>query len=616
MNRTPVADILTGLLPEVKSCSAGGEQYDPSNCLAVYYRHDDNGHSLQLPAVMAGEAAATRGGQGCTLIEGIPQKPPTGCIIVGLWDDLQAVAPHLLEGLSKPENEQGYIARLDRYALIVGNTRNGVVFGAQTFIQLIAASPKRRVEAMTISDAPECERRSVVFDARGVSIHTENLMQIAGLLSSFKGNRLHLLLGIETVTSGGKGLTASDAEQLHEVCLEYGVTLTPWLDLAGAIVDGKILPNGAADAVFAFSDVFDSNSIGVAPFAIPHMNELGLDGIRAFLKDIVINKGTELDLYMHSELVNSVFPEQAKNKYSGIVSCVTQGPNAYNSIKATNEKGFRTAVFAKSLSNGFIPPLSENLFRDFDMGISLAKAESAIEFGYWADNLRRGHIWENDLPAAVTCMSLGWGGPMSAAATNRRLTQLAYSESAPAVTAARESIIATFPEPLRAEEGKGLVNLAFGFEGDIKDWRAIRKVDWSSVEQSLYETDQLIRNCRNQIQRNAETLDHIDLAPSTLKFLMNMVNCLSHAREHYAAARHGRAGSLTFARASIEQPAATIPIFIAKIKSINDLNGTCQDELNQIRNFSQKISAMLETISMLDSSESLPTAEKLGFPPL
>jgi len=600
------------LLPGVASCTPGGPAYNPGHCMALYYPEpaDELGH--QLPAILLGESLA-RSGQACTLLEGIPAQPPGGCVILGTWAEISACQGDLLRGLSPPAESDGYILALGRHALLVGHNREGVIHGANTFIQILASCPDTALPGLCIQDQPLCRQRGLVYDLTAHEGRIDHLVHIVALLSSFKGNRLHLLLSdcvpLAEETQPGT-LAYDDAVVLGQTGREYGVTPVPWVDLAARVARGEIRPGEACEIALDLANAFDTNAVGLGGAALARGSDLR--PVRQFLQFVRERIQDSPQIYLPAEVARSLYADI--DPPAGIVAVLDAQACAPDTARSLQDRGAAVALHPASPARGFVPQKPTDAYATLDQGLAAVRTQGLLEFGYHAGRLRRGHVCEDELTYWIPCVSCGWDGHPRAGEAALRFGQLAFGDLGELCLEMQATVAGAFPERLRDPASAPLRDLAFGLAEGEPVGTQLAALDWAAVEKRVRQAENAVRDCRNRLQRNTTLLESADLGLMALRFLGLQNSLLRQSREHYALAREGRAGSLALARTALENLLAYIPMLTAKLQGFHLEAGACGEEIAGLAGLQQRLESLCGRLLELQEADALPPAESLGFP--
>lgn len=594
-------ETLAALVPPVAHRKPAEGAFNPGHCMGIYVPRASAGETLrEYPAMLVGEAVANLG-TGCTLLEGIPTKPPGGCVIMGTWEQLQAAAPALLEGLEAPA-PGGYAIRVGRYAVAAGADYAGLVCAAHTLAQAMAMCPAETLPGCVLNDAPAFPVRSLLYDLRTHKPKLDHLLHLLGSLSAFKANRLHLLLSAKRPLAreaAPGSLYFDDAFTLAQAAGEYAIDVIPWFDLAGEFASG-VRPAQAAKLARQAVEGLGCGAVGVASEFAAEPEAEGLGRFREFMEKL--QAGGKATVYAPARLY-ATLPAELR---------AAAVPVAFGGGESV-PSGAGAAVFQKSLAAGFVPPSPAEFDAALDRTLAAALAAGASELGFYADALTEGHVWENDLVNTMTLFSLAWRGEGGAREERERFCLMAYGEEgcAPALRSA-EALAAAFPAALR-DRGCAAQALAFGGEGGAG---AAHEVDALELhrDEGLRQAREALEQARSAASHNAHTLEHAGLGLEALTLLRRRRELLEQARKHYDEAWGGAEGGLALCRAALRELLAECGGLAGRLRTLASENGECALEFARLEKFSARLAELDRAVAAIGPYDQVPRPEEIGFP--
>ncbi len=605
------------LLPEPASCLLrDGREYNPAHCMAVYippaeYEED----SLRLPAMIAGEAVSHHG-QACTLLAGIPKSPPGGSIVMGTWSDLEQLQPRLLDGLPQPAGESDYLIQVDGFVLLTAGTREGVLHGAHTLGQLLSTHINQIIPALLISDQALYPERSLVYDLTRANVTIDHLVNLIALISSFKANRLHLVMQPETPLSNDGSLGAvayDDALAIGRTCREYGIVPVPSADLTGLVGTGRCRTGQACEAAMDLLNAFDTDAIAIGGMSCPATGDRR--AVRGFIRSLLDNCEYELEIYLDACAVRLLY---ADTPVPGqVVAQFTPASATEAALEFMSSASVAISMHATSMARSFIPPAPHAVHAQIEHALRLAGSSNAVEFGFFADNIRCGHLLANDLPEAVTCLCCAWKEYSSPSAAATAFAEFAFADKAGDFITLRERLARNFPAALRSPEADPVLHSAFGFPLRASAWQQIAALDRRLMREKTGESELCLRAFKNRIQGNLSLIEYADIGLAAMRFLDSRQKLLLQARCHYQAARLGRSGSLRMAHAAISDLLEQHRVFLDRIREVFAATGTCRQELESLTGLGRTLTDLRERLRELESTDKtgiLPEPAEFGFP--
>ncbi len=603
--------ILGSLLPEAQACIPGGQPYNPKHCLAIYQPRTEP--SMEFPAILVGQSALAPYGVGVSLLQGLPAVPPRGCIIIGTWEQLYDTYARYLDGFKRPAGRDDYLLRIDGFVLLVGAARAGCIMGAQTLIQIVSLATDRRIPGMTVVDAPAIPIRSCAYDLRAQIPHNEHLMRAAGFSASFKANRLHLWLDAVRPLADQPGLGCmrrQDAREIASICGEYAVDIVPWCDLLPRLSNPNHDFSRMIEQAAELAQTFQAPALGLGGRLEP-----GSDPERPRRFIGLLLRETEAEVYLPAQTLAALYGEAELP--ARLVGWFDRDEAVANYLPLLSRNSHPAALQADFPNTGYVPPRPREGYRRIDDGIAAATRDKQREICFYGGDQRHGNLWDNSLVPAIGCLAAAWKRSLDAHEASARFARLAYGKPGETLMTLLDEVAGLFPPLLRGVDGERLRLLAFGYAGSAEEWQALAEVDWTLVNQKLRAVETTIQHCRDEINRNAETIDTLDLGVSALWFLAVQTILFGHAVTYYRRALQEGRDWLAPAGESVRAVVEKAAPLVRALETIADRTGACAQEMLQLKRHCAELSRLSTQLTNLQhSSDTLPPMEDLGLPPV
>ncbi len=573
-----------------------GSHWDPGRCLAVYHTAGESAQTTELPAVLLGQGVSTCSRLGTCVVEKIPPLPPEGSVVIGLWEDLAAAQPHLLAGLDRPEGEEAFLVRAEGYVLLTASWRKGLIRGVQAVLQILNASGCNPVGGFRLRDEPVFGTRAIVIDLRDRLCRPETLLELAGLLVNYRGNRLHLLLDPADPPEASPGLRRTSAREFGAICDEYGIDCVPWI----ALPEGAGCPD--EKRLREIGESFRSGSVGLwAPSA------RDWTGATACAHSLC----GEMDLFLESACARALWPDEAPCE--GVTVCVDAGREAAREeIADWLGRGASVALHVTSGAWGFVPASPEAEAARLDEALRLAIEAEVHEVAFRSAQAGPGRHWGQDLLPALALLAVAWRPTSGALQAIRRLPEMVFGATPGLLKAAQDLSEALLP--LRPESGgEHCLHLAFGSDTGLEE---SCRLSWGRMLAMGEEARVTLREAVAEAPSRLEHLQWFHQGLDALAYLAARVQLGAQARTHYQAAREGRRGHLALCRNALQGLLAQGRRFFARLVRSRDTGGAALSEIRSLESYLHTLESLIERLEHFSDHDELPPPDALGLPPV
>ncbi len=564
------------LLPQVRSITAHEGRYRPHECLGVYLQPHTETLSYELPGLLVGQFGMAPYGQTVTLLDGIPKKVPPGAVLVGSWDYLSLLFPDILSPETKPSNDEGYYLWMQRYCIIAGASFSGCLYGAQTMIQLISQT-QDDLPALSIADAPAMPVRSIACNLRDMVPDSDSILKTVGLLNSFKGNRLHLILNPLAPVSPRPGFGTFEEDDARELALcsrEYGISIIPWIDLMEQENGVRIPVENAAALCSRVASSFTPTDIGVGGLASAlRPNE----EIRAVLKQIDQNLPREIGLYLHKR-ISSVCPDFSSGRR------IMFWEDA--DLKTTPGTAMPFCLSVGSGAQGFVGLAAEDVARRIDR-IYIRHQPPTREITFRLFDQTGGRLWEHDIISAMVSASMGWSVKDGALDALKRFTHLAFGNNAEGFLELQKMVSDAIPTTIR--EHMPLQEMAFGFPERDNCWQLLERIDWGNFSRQSILIRKQMADLRQHSTRNADLIEFADISIDATQFLRDRYRLLTKAAGFYNQATKGTALAAEKAGECLDTLSIRANELMRRLASINKQQGICRREVIRLQDYHKEL---------------------------
>ncbi len=504
-------ETLASLAPGIRSCRLLDGEYISRQGLAIYFL-PSAGVSLTQPGTVLGEAMASRSGLGCTMLEGVPDKIPSGAVVIGLYDDLKKVRPDLLQQVSPPVLPGEYTIVIEKNALITAQAQSGLVSGIQTLAMLILRHQEDRIHAAVIHDRPAKSRRGLVVEMKQHEVQPALLFQIMSFASTFKANHLEFALPFDFDPGAAPKLDAAT-----QACRSNGMEIVVSQPFLVPLLLGQKQPAEVWSALKSAALTFDA---GCVAFSDPCPDGIDQATARRLVEAIAENAGGAGRVAVDLSLIRraGLGPETLDSPYLAVRHTV-----GTNELPEPAYRDKKLALVVEShlcgLSSIDVDSFHQRLDRASDWLGDGKDNGLLISFG----NVGFSHIWQNCLPGAAAGLILGWGVPAVAEEATANFAELLYGDGGEDVMEVWRALGNIFPRGLSAAQEHRLGEIAFGAwpekESDIE---LLTGINWQSVvEQINYIAGQLER-IPSGLTRNRSTLSGPYLTLQSLAWLCRL----------------------------------------------------------------------------------------------
>ena len=581
--------IIQRTLPEVSSWQVSGKPFNPMRCLGVYGIPDRPG--LDLAMTLIAQTAIAPLGVTATIISDFPKKIPESAVIVGTADQIQKAYPQYTSDKYLPQD--GYRMHIDSSIVLIGNGSAGCIAGAHTLVQMLSGLAGEALPGMELTDFPRSVRRSVLADCTRVSPEIGTLVRLAGFVSAFKGNTIHVVLSpnrpVSHRTEPGC-ISVNDALEAAEACREYGITLIPSADFAGEIVHKNKSVNDMTSQAIQLAEAFKSNVLNIGKCtaaSCPSNVYQFIDNVRKNIPDV--------------KLYGNI-PDA-----EGIILCACTPDEACYAQSLGREYAF----FIDYSETGYVPTLPNDAFAAMDQASAFLNDPLCVEICYTPSILSSNILGGHDLMYWTSAVTIGWNDLLSARSAADRFASLAYGErGSAAVMRLLVELAGMFPDVLRGHEAERLHKLAFGYSGTKDDWKAFCSIDWDELTPRLCHIEDEMTAVRKVVTSNRDTLVGVSVSLHILKF------CAILAQHYVGASRAYREEEFDMSRVCLGQVKDGITNLC---KALIDSPSGAQryaPELAQLKSLEEKLTSIQTLLKTNDFSLIEHTDVESILPPL
>ncbi|MDR1745396.1 MAG: hypothetical protein LBS30_06560 [Planctomycetota bacterium] len=504
---------LVHLAPGVGSCRDLEGRYNPRRGLAIYYLPVPD-YVPSSPGLVLGEALAARSGLGCVLLEGVPHKIPEGAALIARYGDLKAVRPDLLENVPELTEPGQYAIKLDRSALVVSPSPEGLSSGMQTLAMLVLRYNEEPViPGCVIVDAPFCRSRCLAVELHPGEITLALLMQIASFAATFKANRLHIILPEKF----HPGRNIPGADTFAQACRSFGMEIGVRMPLLRqALADGKGLA-ATWKTLRAAARVFGATQIALDD---PCPEDADPAMARRIAQSAIDGDAAARRVFLDAALLaKSGCPPQAMR---------AAGVRGWHRIRTGEEAGQPPSgpdgvpfvVDVEAPVSGFTSRTMDRLFHALDRAAEWLRPHQGRGMCVSFRNIGVSHIWQNLLYPSATGLIAAWGAPMPAEEAGLRFSNLLYGDLGRPVMDMWEAIARAFPSGLSAGDEQLVRRAAFGEWPESDAARAtLSGIDWPTATRNIRVAADALKSIASGLQRNAGTLTGARLSLYALSWL-------------------------------------------------------------------------------------------------
>lgn len=504
---------LANLAPGIGRYRTIGGDYHPRKGLAIYYL-PVSGYSPASPGMVLGEALSARSGLGCTLLEGVPAKVPSGAVVIGLYQPLKAKRPDLLEDVPEPTDAGAYVIKLTNHAVIAAATPSGLAQGMQTLAMLVLRHNEETLPGLIIEDSPECGLRGLVVELQTGEININLLLQIVSFAATFKTNTVHFLLAEDF----DPRLEIPGIEVLSQTAHSYGIGIgvrLPWLR---SLVAGSRSLADAWAGLQATADRFGATQAALDDLCPEDIEQETANRIvTSLMKGEAGMLGVEVD----ARLLLASGRDLRELRELGVTGWwrmrekgVLPGPEL-DGLPLQLDVEAHLPGFSSRRGDAYHARLNAALSWMAERG-GPEEREILVSFR----DVGVSHLWQNMLFPAGTGMIAGWGRPNAGGESARLFANLLYGDNALEVIETWDAVDACFPRKLDREQEILVRRIAFGYWPQTRpELELLIDIDWLEVTKHIRVAAEKLRNVAGNLTRNAITLAGAKLSLHALSWL-------------------------------------------------------------------------------------------------
>lgn len=501
---------LANLAPGVTICRELDGFYNPRHGLAIYYLPTTD-YSPSAPGMVLGEALAARSGLGCTLLEGIPEKIPSGAVVIAQYNDLKAVRPDLVEDVP-PMCEKGqYAIRLKRHALITSLSGEGLAAGMQTLAMIVLRHGDDLIPGCLLQDTPLCHARGLAVELKSGEIGITLLLQIASFTATFKANRLQLILDRDF----DPAMEIPGIEAFAQTCQSYGIAVGVRLPLLGKLLSGEKTPLETWTAVRAAARAF-----GATHAALDDPCPIGVD---PEVCERVVASVARGEVGLANFSLDAKVLQLSGVPAEAIKACGVTGWHRMweNDAPPGPEMANLPLSFdVQAPVLGFTNRGAGDFHRRLDAAMRRLRRTNRRDLLISFRNTGISHMWQNMMYPAATGLIFGWGNPAEGAEAAKRFAGLLYGDAAGMVVDMWETLASAFPPGLDDNDEKLVRRTAFGAWPESEaERKKLQAIDWLAVTRRIKTAADALRAAAADLSRNAVTLSGARLALYALSWL-------------------------------------------------------------------------------------------------
>ncbi len=501
---------LANLAPGVSLSRDLSGRYNPRHGLAIYFLPIPS-YSPSAPGMVLGEALAARSGLGCTLLDGVPEKVPEGAVVIGDYAAIKAARPDLLDNVPELTQAGQYAIKLQRSALIVSPSVDGLANGMQTLAMLVLRHNEDTLPGTLIADTPFCHFRGLAVELQGGEIGINLLMQMASFAATFKANCLQIILD----DSFDPMREVPGIEAFVQTCQSYGIGTeirVPWLS---AILSGKKTLHQAWTGIRAAARLFGADSAALDdPCPAEASDERILRVMHAIANGEVGLKNMSVDATLAAR--SGLRPEDLRA--AGVGCWLRVGGMGVPIVEEAEGLAIRLDV--QSHVPGFSGGRAGDFRRRLDQAIDWLDGRPRRELMVSFRNIGISHMWQNLLYPAATGLIAAWGNPRGAERSAWIFANLLYGDSAEQVMDMWELVGDAFPQNLAPDKELLVRQTAFGsWPTDSGSAEALSAIDWLEMAKRIRAAAESLKNTAAGLSRNVSTLAGAKLSLHALSWL-------------------------------------------------------------------------------------------------
>lgn len=505
-----LGETLSGLAPGVGEYRILEGEYNPRHGLAIYFL-PSSGPSIAQPGTVLGEALASRSGLGCTLLEGIPPKVPSGAAVIGIYKDLLNARPDLLDNVPEIGKPGEYAVKLGRSCLVAGVDRDGLVAGIQTLAMTILRHPDQVMPSAVIIDSPKRLRRGLTIELRQEELSPALLFQIMSFAATFKANTIKWIL--PTTFDPGSVL---NMEVVNLAASSNGFDTSVGMPLLAPLLAGEWQPADAWSSLRSAAKTFGATKAFLddpCPDDIPQAKAKEI-------VDSIIHGDTGLAkvaVDVNLLLKAGIDPTTMNSTNLSVWARV----NSPEDIPAVKYNGKPVPLDIPSHMCGLSSRGVEAFYDSLDAAASALDGEGSLVVSF--RGLGFSHAWQNYLSGAATGLIVAWGKPATAREAAASYSELLYGDAAANIMKIWGELSHLFPDNLDNTETRRLGEIAFGeWPESMADKAILAKIDWQKVVNDINNIAGRLETVTANLTRNRTTLSGPYLSLQILAWLCRL----------------------------------------------------------------------------------------------
>lgn len=589
------------LIPGVVAFTPEGPAYNPRKGLAIYRLPPGKQTIPQL--VLLAESLAARTMVGCAILDGIPKNVPEGAITLGIWKDLAAHHPHLIESQSPPPSRRGgYTLRFGRHSIITAHDVEGLGNGASTFSMILSRHGGSVIPGGVVTDYPLCDERGLTLELPSDDANQWSLSRFAAMACSFKANRIVL-----SIPDDFSGRLSPGVRNLIDAKADLGIGISIGVSWLGNMVNSP-RPHMWTN-LRRLADLFEADGAVLEDATPPETN-----GRRRKLLDFLMSGAAglplEIDANFLSEAQASVedftsvnirgwlrpqsFVPGSKSSYSGIDMPLTlELPNPGYGVKGLSQ--FSQVMNAAERFTVARPNARS-------IRISLRHSFS-------------GALLINQTLPIAAGLAIGWGNPPETMTAANRLSSLMYGAAGQDVLGVWEDIAGAFPSfgENKGLSGEHVLDLAFGTWPREEDLRLLADVDWPSFDKKRLSAQKDLDRLIDTTTGNRNLLELAQIGLEAHIWLRSLSTVLPILRRLYGLAAGADSRAKSMAVGSSAGLSAQADVWLSHLQAWGKENGELQQEIANMTLTAQRLRTICNAFTKAARGEELPPMDDMGF---
>ncbi|MDR3211227.1 MAG: hypothetical protein LBU79_04845 [Planctomycetota bacterium] len=488
---------LAGMAPAVKNYRRLEGEYNARHGLAIYSLVEGNSFLAQAGTIL-GEALAGRSGVGCTMLEGIPPRPPSGSVVVGLYDDLLVQRPDLLADLERPAHPGGFGISFNRNALVTATSREGIAAGIQTAAMLIMRHQGERIPGVVINDWPDRAIRCLAVELNPSELNPNLLIQILSFATTFRANAIEWILPADFNPWFQGNLAA-----IRSYCQATGLEVSVSFPHLGPLLRGELSLAKSQDLFQAAAVALGASRVSLDdPVPADFDPEKAIDLINN-LQDVLLNGKSEIQrIGVDYRLLSATGVRPAD-----LANAALEGWfRVEDAVPSEEYRGFPLRLDVPAHFLGLTSRSPTGYYTTLDATAAWCGHDGQGKMAISFRGVGFPHYWQNCLAAAATGLVLAWGNTSAASAADS-FAHLIYGEQAEEMQAIWDNLGELYPSGLSSEEERRAGEFAFGLWPENPDDIAfITKANWTTTITRITTLVSQLEVTASHLTRNKATL--------------------------------------------------------------------------------------------------------------